>query len=153
MSDYSVKTLSATFLDIVEQLTFMFGDPEEKEDLDLELEDFTQASMTFTGDMVGSLTVVVPTSITAEIAANILGLEPEDISDDAMLNDAVGEMLNVVCGHVIMTIAGKDANFALQAPQVSILAKDAVASLIDNPDFIGFTLDDHPVLLGLTTES
>ncbi len=152
MTEYAQETLNTTFLEVVEQLTFMFGEAEDKDELDTEMVDFTLARMTFTGDMKGMLSVAVPTTVTAEIAANILGLEPEDISDKAMLDDALGEMLNVVCGHVIMAIMGTGANFKLAAPEVLAASEDEIAAMVDNPEFAGFTLDDYPVLLGLSTE-
>ncbi len=153
MPEYSQETVNATFLDVVEQLTFMFGDPEDKNDLDTDMVEFTLARIGFAGDLVGTLSVAVPTRITAEIAANILGLEPSDLSDQAMLDDALGEMLNVVCGHVIMALVGTGANFKLGSPAVSRVDETALVEMLANPDFVGFDLDDSPVLLGLTTEN
>jgi len=153
MPEYSQETVNATFMNIVERLTFMFGEPMDKDDLDTENVDFTLARMSFVGDMTGTLSVAVPSAITAEIAANILGLEPEDISDAAMLDDALGEMLNVVCGHVIMDLMGKEANFKLQAPEVLPVDESVLVEMLASPDFVGFELDDSPALLGLMTEN
>ncbi len=153
MPEISQETVNATFLDVVEQLTFMFGEPENKNDMDTESVDFVLASMSFVGDLNGRLSVAVPQRITAEIAANILGLEPEDLTDRAMLDDALGEMLNVVCGHVIMALVGTEANFKLNSPEVGPIDDSALMEIIANPDFVGFDLDDSPVLLGLTMEN
>ncbi len=153
MAEYSQETVNATFLDVVEQLTFMFGDPEDKNDLDTDMVDFTLAHVDFTGDQSGTLSVAVPTRITADIAANILGLEPEDLTDRDMLDDALGEMLNVVCGHVIMALLGPGANFKLGSPVVNGIDEAKLGEMVASPDFFGFNLDDSPVLLGLTTES
>lgn len=145
--------LCSTFSEVVEQLTFMFGDVVPKEEASLPGTLFTQASMTFSGDMVGHLTVAVPTEITAEIAANILGLEPEDIESEAMMNDALAEMLNVVCGHVIMALAGTDANFKLDAPHTDYVSEEQYNAMMVSDDFVTLMLDDNPVFLGLTLES
>ena len=153
MVEISQETVNSTFLEVVEQLTFMFGEPEDKNELDTENVEFTLAKMSFVGDLPGILSVAVPTSITAEIAANILGLEPEDLSDKAMLEDALGEMLNVVCGHVIMALVGTEANFKLNSPKVSIVDETQLVEMLADPAFVGFDLDDSPVLLGLKTES
>ncbi len=153
MLDYSQETVNATFMSIVERLTFMFGEAVDKDDLDTEGIDFTLARMSFIGDMVGNLSVAVPTAITAEIAANILGLEAEDLSDKAMLDDALGEMVNVVCGHIIMDLIGKDANFKLHSPEVLSVDETLMVEMLSSPDFKGFELDDSPTLLGLKLES
>ena len=153
MHELSQETINATFLDVVEQLTYMFGEPVPKDDLDTEMVEFTLARMSFIGDMPGTLSVAVPTRITAEIAANILGLEAEDLSDKAMLDDALGEMLNVVCGHVIMALVGTEANFKLNSPVVRVLDETLLLEMLADPAVVGFDLDDNPVLLGLTTEN
>ena len=149
MPDFSQETIAATFLDVVEQLTFMFGELEDKDELEFTDAEFTQASMEFTGDVAGTLSVTVPTAVTAEIAANILGLDPGDLCDQAMLDDALKEMLNVVCGHVIMAIAGRDANFTLHAPAIAPVDPEQLQALIADDAYFGFDLDESPVLLGL----
>jgi chemotaxis protein CheY-P-specific phosphatase CheC len=96
--------------------------------------------------------VAVPEEITADIAANILGLEPEDIESEEMRHDALAEMLNVACGHVIMALAGTDANFKLDAPTTGKVDEDSFNMMMVDENFIGFLLDDSPVFLGLTLE-
>ena len=144
--------LCSTFMDVVEKLTFMFGEVVPKEEVDSPETPFTLAAMSFTGAVVGTLEVAVPTEITAEIAANILGLEPEDIESEAMMNDALGEMLNVVCGHVIMTLAGTDANFVLNSPQTSPVEQNKYDEMMTSDDYASLMLDDSPIFLGLKLE-
>ena len=153
MSEIRQETVNATFLDVVEQLTFMFGEPVDKLQLDTEMVEFTLARMSFTGDLDGALSVAVPTEITAEIAANIIGLDAADLTDRALLDDALGEMLNVVCGHVIMALIGTGANFKLGSPEVRPVEESLLVEMLSNPAYVGFNLDDSPVLLGLTTEN
>lgn len=153
MQNNTQELVSSTFLTVVEQLTFMFGEPTDKAELDLDGCALTQASMSFEGDLVGSLAVAVPNEIMADIAANILGLEPEEIEPTTMMPDALAEMLNVVCGHVIMALAGNDANFKLHAPHLEEIDAGRLPELIANEAYIGFQLDDSPVLLGLNLET
>lgn len=147
------EKVSRTFLDIVEQLTFMFGEPILKAELDTDGTDFVLAAMKFEGDVTGELSVAVPADITAEIAANILGLDADDIESEEMAQDALAEMLNVVCGHVIMALASKDANFKLLSPHTHQVDDDGLNSIMLSEDFIGFMLDDNPAFLGLTLEN
>ncbi len=145
--------LCSTFTEVVEQLTFMFGEVVAKDEIDSPGTLFTLASMSFTGDLAGVLEVAVPTEITAEIAANILGLEPEDIESETMMNDALAEMLNVVCGHVIMALAGHDVNFKLETPVTTYIDDQKYTEMMTSDDFVGLMLDDNPIFLGLKLEN
>ncbi len=147
------EQLCATFSEVVEQLTFMFGEVVSKDEAHAPGTLFTQASMTFAGDLKGRLSVAVPSDTTAEIAANILGIEPEDIESESMMNDALAEMLNVVCGHVIMAMVGKDANFKLAAPHTDFVSEEQYAEMMASEDYATLMLDENPVFLGLKLEN
>ncbi len=62
----------STFMEVVEKLTFMFGEVIAKDEVDAIGTPYTLASMSFGGDVKGLLSVAVPTGLTAEIAANFL---------------------------------------------------------------------------------
>ncbi len=153
MQTSTQEQLSKTFLGVVEQLTFMFGESVPKAELEADGATFNRGDHVVHRGHVGELTVAVPEEITADIAANILGLEPEDIESEEMRHDALAEMLNVACGHVIMALAGTDANFRLEAPTTGQVDQDTYNQMMLNEDYIGFLLDDNPVFLGLTLEN
>jgi hypothetical protein len=141
--------ISSTFLEVVEQLTFMFGMPIPREELPPLEGDAYRTAMTFQGDVSGQLSMVVPVDMTAEIAGNILGLDPEDVHPGVMLTDALKEVLNVVCGHVIMALAGHGANFKLETPSLDKVEAEEWRELLVNDHHCGFLLEESPVLLGL----
>ena len=152
MRNQVLESVSATFLEVVEQLTFMFGEPAPKAGvLDCDGE-YVLAQLTFTGDVKGTLSLAVPSDCVPEIAANILGLEPEEMEASSMAPDSLGEMLNVICGHVIMAIAGKGADFRLGAPSVEPATPEFLASCVEDENWLGFLLEENMVLLGLVTE-
>jgi len=152
MREQVIAAVSATFLAVAEQLAFMFGEPVCKRTVLEADSDYVLARLSFTGDVAGTLSLAVPTGCVPQIAANILGLEPEEMEGDAMARDSLGEMLNVVCGHVIPAIAGKGADFRLGAPAIGPAAAGFLAARVDDPDWLGFLLEENPVLLGLVTE-
>lgn len=142
-----------TFLKVVEQLSFMFGEPVPKDEIEAEDVTFVMASMAFGGDLTGTLIMAVPQEVTADIAANILGMDPAEVQAEELRRDALAEMLNVVCGHVIMAISGADANFKLRSPETKIADEDMLPRMMGDDDFMAFLLDDNPVFLGLVLEN
>lgn len=152
MSEDRQQVLTSIFLGVVEKLTFMFGEPVGMDELEQRPGPWVEARMAFEGEINGSLGVIVPESLQPEIAANILGLDAADLSSPEMLADALREMLNVACGHVIMALAGSAADFRLQTPSHRFLTRDQLDALWDDPDSMGFLLDDEPMLLHLELE-
>ncbi len=152
MSESRQQALTTTFLSVVEKLTFMFGEPVETDDIALRPEPWVEARMQFSGEVNGSLAVIVPAALQPQIAANILGLDADELTRPAMLADALREMLNVVCGHVIMALAGSAADFRLQTPSHQELSRERLAALRGDPRSMGFLLDDEPLLLHLEFE-
>ncbi|MBK7189183.1 MAG: chemotaxis protein CheX [bacterium] len=152
MRDDVLTSVSATFLEVVEQLTFMFGEPAAKSGVLDADGDYVLAQLDFTGDVTGRLSLAVPADCVPEIAANILGLEPEEMEASTMAPDSLGEMLNVICGHVIMAIAGKGADFRLGGPEVGPATPEFLAACVDDENWLGFLLEENVVLLGLVTE-
>ncbi len=152
MRDQVVESVSATFLGVVEQLTFMFGEPASKSGVLATDDDYVVAHLDFTGDAKGWLSLAVPTGCVAEIAGNILGLEPDELDPSSLAPDSLGEVLNVICGHVIMAIAGKGADFRLGGPIISEASPEFLAAAVTSDDWLGFMLEENMVLLGLFTE-
>ncbi len=149
MADTRTNAVESTFLEVVEKLTFMFGEQTDKDAIDPEGEPWVEARMHFTGGQAGSLAVIVPQSLQPEIAANILGLDAEGLDTRAVLDDALREMLNVVCGHVLMALCGEAADFQLEAPTNEELDGDQMSALLAEDSTSAYLLDDEPVLLHL----
>lgn len=72
-------------------------------------------TVAFHGPFNGCLVIRASESVLPAIAGNMLG---EDESKERRLQrDACGEVANVVCGNLLPLLAGKDAQFRLDAPQ------------------------------------
>ena len=114
--DHSSKLLAAA-TSTFEQLGFLFAD--------YELEDFqakapldAAARVVFTGPMHGAIDVRVTKALLPRLTQNMLG--EEDTQDEADWADALGEVTNVICGNVLPQIAGPEAVFDLERPQVAL---------------------------------
>ena len=152
MTDQMREAVEATFVEVVEKLTFMFGEHASVADVAVGTEPWAEARMSFTGDVTGSLAVIVPQELQPEIASNILGLDSDLMSRPEVLDDALREMLNVVCGHVIRAIAGPSCSFDLVTPENLVLSDEDLKVLMDDPDTSAYLLDDEPILMNLKFE-
>ena len=75
--------------------------------------------MTYSGGMTGSISLIVPDDVCPEIAANVLGKDPDDAIVAAQSADALKEVLNVLCGNILTAVAGESPVFDLSVPEGS----------------------------------
>lgn len=149
MTDQMREAVETTFMDVVEKLTFMFGEQADVEDVETDGEPWAEARMAFEGDVSGSLAVIVPQSLQPDIASNILGLDSDMLNNPEVLDDALREMLNVICGHVIRTLAGESCRFDLITPENKLLEPEQLQALLEDEATSAYMLDDEPVLMHL----
>ena len=145
------ELVSDVFCEVLEKLAFMFGEAVEKEELASDTSEYIRAMMSFTGAMSGKLGLVVPKEMCPEIAANVLGMDPDDELVAAQAIDALKEVLNVVCGNVLTALAGERAMFDLSVPEISTLNAAEWTTTLHEPQTWAFLVDDIPVLLELST--
>jgi CheY-specific phosphatase CheX len=146
------ELLNEVFCDVFEKLAFMFGEPTPKDDMPREASEFVEVKMGFTGPSHGSLEMVVPIEMCEEIAANVLGMDPEDDLVRERALDALKEMLNVTCGHILTSTAGEEPVFDLTVPVVREVDGAAWAAFLDDPETLSFIVDDSPAALKFTME-
>ena len=66
------------------------------------------------GAIRGVLAVHCPAAVSGAIAAALLGMEVEDLGSDSQ--DAIGEITNMLAGHLKIMLATKDIAVSLAAP-------------------------------------
>lgn len=142
------ELLTQIFCDVLENFAFMFGDPVEIEDLPPSDSGFLEARMTFRGKAHGTLVLAVSSGVVTEIAASILGTEPDDEATAGRARDALKEVLNVTCGHVLSALAGEEA-FDLTPPTVTDLDEAGWSAHLADPDVATFSIEDNPAILRL----
>jgi hypothetical protein len=141
------------FSQVSENLVFMFTEDWNEDDRPLTEKTFAQAQVQFTGPFSGSLSIVAPESLCVQIKANMIGANLEEGISSKRPYDALGELLNVTCGHLLTALAGEDPVFNLTPPETMAADHarwDAVKRL---PDTAALLLDDIPVLLHLEKSS
>jgi CheY-specific phosphatase CheX len=141
--------VSEVFCSVVEQIAFMFAEVASLEDMAGMDQAFVEASMSFDGQLRGRLSMAVPKDACAQIAGNVLGMEPDDPFVIRGAADSLKELLNVTCGHILTSLAGDRPVFDLSIPQVADLDEAGVQSLLAAPDTVAFRVEEAPVLVRL----
>ncbi|MCP3885882.1 MAG: chemotaxis protein CheX, partial [Propionibacteriaceae bacterium] len=116
MSSQQNEQLSVVFCDIVEKLTFMFPEPATAAELPGGFAGYVRVAMDFSGDASGTIVLAVPAEMCAELAANLLGMDPEDEEVQLRARDALQELLNVFTGHALTTLHGDASTCDLTVP-------------------------------------
>ncbi len=143
----SVSTVEDAFCDVLEKLAFAFAEPVAKDELPDCSGENVRVDVAFTGGMRGDLGIAVPRRLCDEMAANILGLEPDSVIESDQALDAVKEVASVVCGHVLTAVAGEEPVFDLSVPTARPLDEEGWVTLLDCDDCLAFMVDDSPVLV------
>ncbi len=143
----NIEAISESFCTVLEDLAFLFSDPVAVDELTFDDQSFVQASMQYTGSDQGQVSLVLPKRLMPMIAANILGLDEDDDLVHDKASDAVGEMLNIVCGQLLTTVFGDEPVFDLSPPVVQPVTSQQIKQLIVEGKSVAFSTDDEPVLL------
>lgn len=77
---------------------------------------FLRGLVEFKGPLEGALEVRLTEDLVPELASNMIGFE--EAPDPEVCRDAVGELVNVICGNLLPELAGYSAVFDLTAPIV-----------------------------------
>jgi len=143
------KILRDVCFSVFEQLAFMFGDELDEDDMEINADTFLRASMGFKGEMQGTVSIVVPETISTTLAANILGLdETQEVYKETAV-DALKELLNTIVGRLMTEIFGEDAVVDLTIPVTEVLDRDAWDALVEDKEYLAIDIDDNPVLVSL----
>ena len=117
----TTTSLKDTVLDSAKEVfeTMVFMALEEVAEPGLEMEDVTLlGTITFKGNLEGCLGICCGVQCARTIAANMLGMDPlDDIGEDDV-NDAVGEVANMVMGAVKSRIQDTVGNVEVSIPSV-----------------------------------
>jgi len=103
--------INGVFCEVLAQFAFMFAEPCCRDELPRGASDFVRAEVKFAGPLTGSMGLVVPLEMCAEIAANALGVERTDEEVQAASLDALRELANLTCCHLLSSLAGEKAVF------------------------------------------
>jgi len=73
----------------------------------------------FAGKASGVVHIRLEPSAAQRIAASIIGVKPEELTDSAEIDDVIGELCNIVAGNLKSNLCDAGVTCKLSAPQVS----------------------------------
>jgi len=108
--------LSRVATDVFEELAMMLLVSED-EPRETPSPSLVVAGISFEGPFSGRLVASVPESMLPALASNMLGLEDGTDAPPDKQQDALKELVNVVCGNLLPAVAGSKAIFNVNAPE------------------------------------
>lgn len=144
--------IDEVFCEVLERFTFMFAEKAEERDVLAPQGDLAAARITFTGAAAGTLLLAAPLDVATEMAANVLGVDPDDEFASMRGADTLGEVLNMTCGH-LATALDADGATDLRPPTVSMIGAGEWATLTADPTARYFLVDDRPLILAASVRA
>ncbi len=148
MSLEILESISSVSMSVLEKYAFVFADAAEVAEA-VEPANVLLANVAFGGAATGELQVAMPMELAAEIASNVLGSDPSEVTP-LLLKDAVGELANVLCGNMLKALTAPDKIFDLQPPAVSAASQADWKALISSSQTVALDCDGQFVLLQFT---
>ena len=137
--------------DVLEQMAFMFADIASASEMPTDVNETVGAEIHFTGSFNGALSLISTPQMCTELAANLLGTEADEIEIDEC-QDTIKELLNVICGQLLTTIAGNEPVFDLSPPKTVEGDQASWSGQVDDPSATLFMVEDDPVIVRLQLE-
>jgi len=149
MMTTTCENLASAISDVIEELTLMIVEPSDvlPEDWCPEL----KVSIGFDGPVNGRLILLSDGALCDSVAANLLGSDLSDPEVLANAHDAVGELLNVVCGNLVTRVFDSQRAFALTLPEVEPIDRQQCGDSVvcqggDLQEQCVLLLDDSPAM-------
>ena len=104
-------------VEVLEKIAFVFSSREEERD-NLDAASALTVKVNFCGLFNGMVLMAVSVHILPEITGNMLGIEDSEETTVEQQQDAVKELINVICGNLLPAVAGKSMVFSVDTPEI-----------------------------------
>lgn len=117
MQDQKTTTLTMVFSDVLANLAFMFtGEPPPEPLAD---DVWLEGTIRYYGPVSGSLRLRCTRDFSIALAANLLGTDADHSDAEENANDAIKELMNILCGQFVTSAYGTGEVFRLTIPQIA----------------------------------
>lgn len=104
------------------------------------------ARIAYNGPYSGDLGLMIEQPLAELIGTHMLGFGPGEHLIQDMIDDAVKELLNVVCGRFLTLMFGNKPVFSLNVPQVFPLGSQVCNALLQSTPLIAFRVEGYALL-------
>ncbi len=150
----TIVQIEELFVRILENQGFLFGELIDSDEVESGVESAIRVQIEFTSDTEkGSISLIAPHSVACEIAAGMLGLDPEDIEDENEAIDSFKELVNVTGGNLITEAWGAEKIFDLSIPTSTTIDNAEWVKVLKTEGVLCFLVEDEPLLFSLSLNS
>jgi chemotaxis protein CheY-P-specific phosphatase CheC len=121
--------LTDVVVDTLEKLAFLFAAPLEGPAPEYSQE-LATVRVRFSGPLCGGMQLSLSRSVLTELAGNMLGADDGSTLSTDEQNDALRELINVICGNLLPMIGGGTAEFSIQTPFIPAAGDSAVCESV-----------------------
>jgi len=146
MSADNINKLVEAGIEVLERYAFMLGGPPKTEGEPVLLaEPSWMVTVAFAGARSGAIGMIVPPALARQAAANLYGGEPAQM-DDERAQDAVKELLNIVCGNYLHQVEGDGPVFDFAAPECRVVTRAEAVQCAGGKPQAALEVEGHPLL-------
>ena len=142
--------LEQALSEILEKSAFMFSEKAEDPARAFEGIPCVCATIAFNGPTRGELRLVAPTGFGVQVAANTLGEEADTIGPE-QADDALKELINVICGKFLETVSGAKVIYNLSIPTLTPISDEEIQALAAETDSAVAQVDNISILIHAKT--
>jgi CheY-specific phosphatase CheX len=102
--------------------------------------------LVFGGSRAGGVGMVVTPAMARQVAANLVGTEPAQVSDE-QAQDAAKELLNIVCGKYLHQVEPREALFNFATPTCRVVAQEEAGRYTCGKPHAILEVEGHPLLV------
>ena len=135
--------LADVVAETLEQFAFLFVEPEDGAAVPAEPSEYIQATIGFSGGGEKGILILAASAVLCrEMAANILGLDHEEIEVD-VATDAIKELSNILVGSLTARRLGVGTQCSLDTPLAQMVGPDQIRELLSRPGALLFHVDEQ----------
>jgi flagellar motor switch protein FliN len=106
------------------------------------------SSVCFAGDATGIVSIHVGTDLSRRMAANMLGMKPEEIQGEDEIDDMLAELSNIVGGNLKSALTDTGLRCALSVPSCTTGSDFMIEALnLERYERFAFRAEDHMVFV------
>ncbi len=146
MNVENTDILQSAAIEALERFAFLLADPMEQSALTASADGFWQAQVAFRGPRQGALVLIATPLLARQLAANLYGTEGSAITPE-QAEDALKELLNVICGDYLHRMDGSASIYDLSAPALTTVSGEKVQAWLARHGHVFLAVEGHPMIL------